>query len=412
MTRRDLEKLIQEQLSQQQPNDELVSAEENADSVNHSASAYSYEADDGDEKIMPYDPKKPESESDVAELRTANVVISEAISDCEEITEENIDLRFSNMEHAISESVADPVEPTIDQTADEQDVESSKTPTHGLDEDFDSFADHPMTEAPSGEAPCAGDQCDAQLPIGDASDESENEEESKKSTFHSTSSVAELLAKMQAEGQWDGIPDDEGPEPIEAHGLHNEVNPVLDEVNPGLDPPAPPINGGEPDDDVGDYMSQLLNRMRGDDDPAPTIKQAVKEPVVEAEVKEARDEHEFVPPANPLKPDEFKPAQKAQKIELSALRELANTTSRNAVNKSEKIRRKEMWLAQVGIALFSCSLAVYFFLWNSQAFFDTGFLIGLGCAGLAGVLFFRSYATIRRNDLNQSAKEAGNKQES
>lgn len=376
------------------------------DEINDLASAgdfYSH-LDDDDEKIIRFD---PESETDHVEASAENVEITDAPPELCSFNEGEIDSRLSEMERVfggeLAETVLETTESTKEQTADEQPLESFESPTHGPDEGSDSFADHTTT--------CEGEP----LEPGSLAEQLLNEVESDESSEpkveqvveepvavaepvnQSTSSVADLLARMKAEGQWDGIPDsDEIVEP---------------EPEPVVAAPVEPIDAAEPEGDVEDYMSQLLNRMRGGE-PASEAKPVVAKPTPsKPKAEEETEKAEFVPPENPLKPDEFKPARKAQKIELSAMRELANSTSRSAVNASEKIRRKELGYVQIGIAVCSFFMAIYYFLVNSTQFMDTGFFLGLICTGIAGFLGFRFYTTIRYNEMMEvlTQKESNHK---
>jgi hypothetical protein len=139
--------------------------------------------------------------------------------------------------------------------------------------------------------------------------------------------------------------------------------------------------------------------MRGDEPesrPVSAASDASNEPDSEKEPLEEC----FIPPANPLKAEEFKPSHMAQQIDLDAMRKLANSTSRNAVNASEKIRRKELGYVQIGIAVFSFFTSIYFFLFYSHG--AMGFLLGLTCIGMAGFLGYRFYSSMKHNEMMES----------
>ncbi len=355
--------------------------------------------DDDEEKILTFD---QEPEIDAVDALNSDAEFRDAQPEMNVDTLNQIDSRLSEMERvfggSFAETDADRIESSIEHTANEQPLESFDTPTHGLNEGFDSFADYTMpgmSETPepgSLASQLLGDIAFDDQPLDEQQVEENSEETAAavEPASNSTSSVADLLARMKAEGQWSGIPADdefdESPsEPVVAASAE----------------PLEPVESVESADDVDDYMSQLLNRMRAGE-PISQVKRVVAQAPPKPKAETAEGEIEFVPPKNPLKPDEFKPARKAQKFELSAMRELANSTSRNAVHASEKIRRKELGYVQIGIAVCSFFMAIYYFLVNSKAFMDTGFLVGLICTGTAGFLGFRFYLTMRFNEMMES----------
>ena len=81
------------------------------------------------------------------------------------------------------------------------------------------------------------------------------------------------------------------------------------------------------------------------------------------------------------------------------MRELANSTSRNAVHASEKVRLKELGFTQIGISVCSFLMSIYYFFWNSKGLMDTGFLVGFICLGIAGFLGYRFYSTMKYNEM-------------
>ena len=197
-------------------------------------------------------------------------------------------------------------------------------------------------------------------------------------------SVSDLLARMQADGQWDGIPDDDNvtPEPVAAPKPVQVQEPV-----------APAASSGG-DADVDDYMSQLLSRMRGGEEPtaAPVAEKKASSPV--APTAETAAE---LPPAELLKPEEYVPKQKAKKIEsLSAMRELANSTARTAVQSSEASERKELAYVQLAIGVASVIMSGYYFGVVSQTLGDTGFMIGVLCIVISSFLGYRFVTTMQK----------------
>ncbi len=411
--------------SEFQPEQDSVVTEPTAEGQLVSQSDYYSYTEDDDEKILTYD-----ASEDVAEAPKASHVESN-----EEQTE--IESRQSELEKvfgsALSEEVVtdtpvqgfaqaqeevilrpasesaqqDPTEDdTTTQTANEQLSESFNTPTHGLDDDAASFADYttdsPHTEIEPGSLACQllsevakeeleAVHSEAALAENETNEDSEEIAEKATETEPESGGVADLLARMKAEGKWDGVPD--GDEDVDS----NEPVPA-----PFVEAPVEPVATGEPEDDVQDYMSQLLSRMRGDA-PAPKAAPAAVKPAQKSDKVEVSIESEkevFVPPVNPLKAEEFKPKSKAQKIDsLGKMRELANSTARSNVKKSEARNRKELGYVQIGIAVCSFFMAVYYFLVQSVAIFDTGFIVGFVCLGTSGYLGYRFYSAMRNNEL-------------
>ena len=202
-----------------------------------------------------------------------------------------------------------------------------------------------------------------------------------------TESVAEILARLKSEGQWGGVGDDD--EPIASNPSYQPVP----------QPPAPEVQSHSParhplptdQEDVEDYMSQLLSRMRGGQEPTAQPVQAVVSPessVVSTETAAALA-------AGPMTLEEFIPKQKAAKIEtLGAMREIANTSARTAVASSEDDRLKALAYVQLAIAIGSGIMSAYYFLVLCKSVGDTHFLIGTFCLGLTGFLGFRYYTTM------------------
>lgn len=347
------------------------------------------------------------------QLECQLATLSDQISQLVSLSGPKITDALPVLDNAIQDEITDRdlTEPSNDQPADEQPRESFETLTHGLDEIADSFADDSKAEA--SEAVELGILASQRL----SDDISENpqpdedqveviekvvnvaepsEEEVEESTPHQSSSVADLLARMNAEGQWDGIPHDDGtvepaPEPV---------------VETSVDP-AEPVHSDEPEGNVDDYMSRLLNRMRGDNEAASQSKTADTPSASKTNAEQDSEKVKFVAPASPLLPEEFKPARKAQRIDLGAMRELANSTSRRAVHISERVRLKELGYIQIGIGVCSFFMSIYYLLVNSKAFMDLGFFVGLVCLGIAGFLGYRFFSTMKYNEMVESDATEG-----
>lgn len=209
-------------------------------------------------------------------------------------------------------------------------------------------------------------------------------------------SVSDLLARMKEDGKWDGVPDQDAPvEPVEPIQSTPEPEPM----NSDLDASS---EDGQGEDDVEDYMSQLLSRMRGEE-PVVAAK-AKKEEKKNKEAKKDVEEPKFEPPADPLTPDEFKPKQKAKKLEsLDAMRELANSNARTNIKVSEVNNRKELAYVQAGIAVAGVLMSIYYFLWSSQSLGDVPSLIGVICLGAAAFCGYRYASTMKQSKSLASA---------
>ncbi len=206
-------------------------------------------------------------------------------------------------------------------------------------------------------------------------------------------SVAELLARMNLNANVD----DDGPQAeVEAEQPYETPAPA---VEPEPVSSVDDTTSGDGEEDVEDYMNQLLNRMRGGK-PAEEKPKAAPAAVAKPEVAEEEKAEEFVPPADPLKPEEFIPKQKATKLKsLDAMRELANTSARKAVRRSEEdARLKALGNVQIGIAIASFLMAIYFFFVGSESFLDVKFCTGAVCLAICGYLGTRFYSTMKYNE--------------
>jgi len=405
---------------------------QSTDNYNSLGDYYSQDESDDDEKILTFDSSE-EPSAEAAELAT-NVEIEDAPAELSGVTQAEIESRQSELEKvfgsAISGTESDEEvilspslgesneDATLEQTADEQPADSFDTPTHGLDEDAVSSADETkeplLTDLEPGslasqllseveKEECESTDVETVATVKEEeveeNEEAEQDEESGSSSFEAQSGVADLLARMKAEGKWDGVPEGEDDGPI------TPISEPVAEVHVAQTAETTP----ESEDDVQDYMSQLLTRMRGDSpDPSSASSQAPKtKNETKVEAKDEQPEPEFVAPANPLKPGEFKPKQKAKRIaSLGAMRELANSTARQNVKKSEDKNRKELGYLQLGIAVCSFFMAVYYFLAESIAFMDTGFIVGIVCVGISGFLGYRFYSTMKYNELIEESPKS------
>ena len=204
-------------------------------------------------------------------------------------------------------------------------------------------------------------------------------------------SVAAMLERMKAEGQWNGLPDDEDPvAPVQ------EIPQPVPEPTPTPEQPAAVAN--ECEDDVQSYMSQLLNRMRGDvavETPSSTNQE------VADESNQAEHEVSLEKAIAKLRPEEFVPKSKAKRVEgWQGMRELANSQVRNAIDKSqEKKRMKSVSTVQLGIGLASGVLAIYF--WMGSSFGAMSASMAVACVICSGYAIYKAYVNVLEGHLPQ-----------
>lgn len=224
-------------------------------------------------------------------------------------------------------------------------------------------------------------------------------------TEEGNESVADLLARMKEDGKWDGVPSEDA-----------AVDPVKPVETEPVTEPAESFGSSADDDeegegdDVEDYMSQLLSRMRGE------------EPAVEAKAKKKKDNKKkqkpkadqkaeppvFERPADPLKPEEFKPKRKAERPKtLDAMRELANSNTRTNVKTSQTELRKAQLIFQACVGAFGLIMSLGYFIY-SKSFFDVPFLIGVVCLILGGICGFVFYQNLTKNKVSESAPKKAN----
>ena len=205
-------------------------------------------------------------------------------------------------------------------------------------------------------------------------------------------SVADILARMKEDGKWDGISDeDDQVEPIESVA----TEPTEEESS--LDSSS----NTDEEADVDDYMSQLLSRMRGEE-PAVAAKATKKKEVKkkqnkkEAKAEKPVEEVAFVKPADPLKPEEFKPKRKAEKLKsLDAMRELGNLNRQTNVKTSQNQFHKAKAIVSAIVGAMGLSMSLCYLLY-SKALFDLPFLVGVVCLLLAGVCGYVFYQNITK----------------
>jgi len=220
-------------------------------------------------------------------------------------------------------------------------------------------------------------------------------------------SVAELLARLKAEGQWNGIED----QPESASTATKSTSVISPPPPSPLVQPQPPVHATDhssssgAEDDVEDYMAQLLARMRGDAGPTqPAAKPSPQfthptpsslnisnsTPMERDGLPNSVDEHPEV-----MRAEDYVPRQRPEKIlSLSKMRELANTTARTAVASSEEQRRHALAYMQLAIGVAALAMSGYYFGVSMKNIGDTSCIIGVICLGLTGFLGFRFHTTI------------------
>jgi len=168
------------------------------------------------------------------------------------------------------------------------------------------------------------------------------------------------------------------------------------------------VQGGAGDEEsIEDYMQRLLHRVRGGAEdgkaapvqPAPTpAKVVATQSSIQAATKPRSrvaasmgldmNDPETVPKVEKLSEELFVPRQQApeKRNDLSALRELANTNARRAINRSDIQRINAAFIVKLGITCLAVASAVALFLFNgfqlNPIFF--GMVSAIVVAGLWG----------------------------
>lgn len=214
----------------------------------------------------------------------------------------------------------------------------------------------------------------------DSEIENQTQPEDAVASNEPSDSVAAMLERMKADGQWNGLPDDEEP-----------VAPVQEIPQPSPVAVETPAEENECEDDVQSYMSQLLNRMRGDvpvETPSPSIEET------NTESNPDQQEVSLEKAIEKLRPEEFVPKTKAKRVEgWQGMRELANSQVRNAIDKSqEKKRKKSVSTVQLGIGLASGVLAIYF--WMGSSFGAMSASMAVACVICSGYAIYKAYMNV------------------
>lgn len=150
-----------------------------------------------------------------------------------------------------------------------------------------------------------------------------------------------------------------------------------------------PVSGDEDDDSVEAYMQRLLARVKGDQDSSPPAKTMSAKPEktesakpstfkVATLIDQKTEETANEPASKPLTAAEFKPrgAAAERNSNMAAMRELANSSARTAIERSVRQRSNHEILFKSSVAIFGFVAATVLFLVN-------GFTVSIALAGTA-----------------------------
>ena len=224
-----------------------------------------------------------------------------------------------------------------------------------------------------------------------------------------SSSVSALLERMKSEGKWDEPETEEESN----HTSASEPQAAAPEEAPAAAPEEAPV-AAEADDDVQNYMSQLLSRMR-DPNAEPQEVTATATAAASPKAKQnqvTQEDAEEKKPVELLKPEEFVPKNRAKRLDsLQEMRALANTQTRTAIDRSQAKRKDAVNdTFTLMIAITSCIAAAAVFYAN--IFGDMSFIIGITVmiagAFFCGKTYFSEHLESRKSEKKQTAlmKEA------
>ncbi len=210
-------------------------------------------------------------------------------------------------------------------------------------------------------------------------------------------SVAEILARMQSQGQLDGYSlDDATAEPIQdasaelVQQVHETpVEPtIVDSGNKA---------GGDEENSVEAYMNRLLGRT------GMETKENKSEAVAAQTTQEAKapETVKNPEPVQLLKPSEYKPAKSApeKNKNMDAMRELANQTNRVALESSGRRRAKAVIVTNYSIMAIGFGLAAYLLTSSTGSLSDLTFWSGAITLGVSlgmGATATKSLIAIRK----------------
>ena len=220
-------------------------------------------------------------------------------------------------------------------------------------------------------------------------------------------SVADVLARMQSGGSLDDFSMGEAPAEPQSQPEPLSPPPVEASVSQSTDAGINDAAGDDEDGSVEDYMSQLLNRMRGEEEPTTgqVVTEKQDEAVEEIEAEKSVIETKAVEPKadlpETLTKEEFVPKQKPVRMQsLDSLREIANTSAREAFRDSIARERTISTQTKLKIALISLAFAVMFFAMSylmQNKVNVWGVVCGVGFL-VFGILTARAYLSEKKMD--------------
>ncbi len=239
----------------------------------------------------------------------------------------------------------------------------------------------------------------------DHQDESTDELTAQVPDAQQNESVAEVLARMQQAGKLS--------EPL-PFDLEGQTDSAAEETPADAQPPAEmapqplatsqpfassdaPAPAGEASADstesVQDYMSELFQRLRGDEPATVAAPPAAASVTRPAPAPRPDTENETVDVTSVLKACEYRPSQAAPEktTTLDALRQVANYSVKSAIQKSNKQKNHQAGLIYGGSAAASLAISIVLFLMSSRAFdlcFMFGILSAIFCSAM-GFMFIK-----------------------
>lgn len=185
--------------------------------------------------------------------------------------------------------------------------------------------------------------------------------ESVQETPYVPTSAADVIARLSASGLWQ---DDDSETEVPESNLPEPAWKSLVPAEPVAKPAA--VAPVEDDDSIEAYMQRLLMRVSGDSESSrPKSGPRIAPTVVAAPAPDARDfstPHEDLSHADTHEPFDFKsyvPRSSAPELtkNLSAMRELANSTARQAIDASSKRQRRGLAHGKYLFALVTTAVA-------------------------------------------------------
>jgi uncharacterized coiled-coil protein SlyX len=206
----------------------------------------------------------------------------------------------------------------------------------------------------------------------------------------------------------------ESVEPLEEARPADDVSSIMDRLRASIEEEESTESTVEPsdqqtankEDSVDDYMSMLLSRMKNDSDQSEELPSQVSSFVTPAEEPQVNQE-----PTGPLTEEEFMPRQKAVPIKsLDKMRELANSTSRFAVQQSVRAQQEERKKSLILQSLSLGSLALAGLMFATRAY-TAGIAFSIIFALTSGYLFYEilrpaKTAQTKRVVVNKKSTEA------